>query len=105
MVIAVSGKDRDTIMPAGKTGTAWVNAFNAQRFADRYFQAEWKPLLEPTAYARSRPDNQVWFGPAGGALPMRYGAPDEQTPGPNFYGSLLRGPLCDGPHRRPWLYQ
>ncbi len=116
-VIAVSGKDRGAIMPAGKAGTAymymgrngqfasttyymkehpaWVNAFNAQRFADRYFQTEWKPLLEPAAYARSLPDNQVWFGPAGGALPMRYGAPDEQTPGPNFYGSLMRGPFGD----------
>ncbi len=116
-VIAISGKDRGAIMPGGKHGTAymymgrtgqfasttyymkehpaWVNAFNAKRPADRYFQAEWKPLLEPAAYARSIPDNQVWFGPAGGALPMRYGAPDDKAPGLNFYSSLLRGPFAD----------
>lgn len=116
-VIAVSGKDRGAIMPAGKTGTAyiymqrsgqfasttyhmkahpaWVNAFNAKRPADAYFRAEWKALLPEAAYAQSLPDNQPWFGPAGGALPMRYSAPDDEAPGPAFYGALLRGPFAD----------
>jgi predicted AlkP superfamily pyrophosphatase or phosphodiesterase len=116
-VISISGKDRGAILPAGKTGTAymymgatgqfasttyymrehpeWVNNFNAQRPADRYFKAEWKALLPEAAYARSLPDQQPWFGPAGGGLPMRYGALSEQAPGPGFYTSLLRGPFVD----------
>ncbi|OYT90979.1 MAG: alkaline phosphatase [Burkholderiales bacterium PBB3] len=116
-VIGISAKDRGAIMPAGKTGTAyiymqssgqfasttyymkehpaWVNAFNAKRPADRYFKAEWKALLPEAAYARSLPDNQVWFGPAGGALPMRYGALEDTAPGLNFYSSLIRGPYAD----------
>lgn len=116
-VIAISGKDRGAILPAGKTGTAymymgasgefassthymaahpaWVNRFNAQKPADRYFRAEWKALLPEAAYARSLPDNQTWFGPAGGGLPARFGAPADDAPGPRFYTSLLRGPFVD----------
>ncbi len=116
-VLAVSGKDRGAILPAGKSGTAymymgstgqfasttyymakhpaWVDAFNASRPADRYFRSEWKALLPDAAYARSLPDNQPWYGPAGGSLPMRYSAVDDAAPGPNFYGSLLRGPFGD----------
>ncbi len=116
-VIAVSGKDRGAILPAGKTGTAymymsstgqfasstyympehpaWVNAFNARRPADRYFKQEWKALLPEAAYSRSLADNQPWFGPAGGGLPSRFGMPTDDAPGPNFYGSLLRGPFGD----------
>jgi predicted AlkP superfamily pyrophosphatase or phosphodiesterase len=116
-VVAISGKDRGAILPAGKTGTAyiymsstgqfasstyympkhpaWVDAFNAARPADRYFRMEWKALLPEAAYAQSLPDNQPWFGPAGGGLPARFSAPDDQAPGPNFYGSLLRGPFAD----------
>lgn len=116
-VIGISGKDRGAILPAGKTGTAymymassgqfasttyympahpaWVNAFNAGRPADRYFRQEWKALLPEAAYSRSLPDNQPWFGPAGGSLPSRYGMPDDEAPGLNFYASLLRGPFAD----------
>ena len=116
-VVAISGKDRGAILPAGKTGTAyiymsstgqfasttyympkhpaWVDAFNAARPADRYFKMEWKALLPEAAYAQSLPDNQPWFGPAGGGLPTRFSAPDDLVPGPNFYGSLLRGPFAD----------
>jgi predicted AlkP superfamily pyrophosphatase or phosphodiesterase len=116
-VISISGKDRGAILPAGKTGTAymymgatgqfastsyymrehpaWVNNFNSQKPADRYFKAEWKALLPEAAYARSVPDQQLWFGSAGGGLPMRYGAFFDQAPGPAFYTSLLRGPFVD----------
>jgi predicted AlkP superfamily pyrophosphatase or phosphodiesterase len=116
-VIAISGKDRGAILPAGKTGTAyiymsstgqfasttyympkhpaWVDAFNAARPADRYFKMEWKALLPEAAYAQSLPDNQPWFGPAGGGLPARFSAPDDLAPGPNYYGLLLRGPFAD----------
>jgi predicted AlkP superfamily pyrophosphatase or phosphodiesterase len=115
-VIAVSGKDRGAILPAGKTGTAymymsssgqfasstfymprhpeWVDRFNAARPADRFFKAEWKPALADAAYAQSLGDNQPWFGTRVGKLPMAYGASDDK-PGPGFYGSLLVGPFAD----------
>jgi predicted AlkP superfamily pyrophosphatase or phosphodiesterase len=116
-VIAVSGKDRGAILTAGKSGTAymymggtgefasstyympshpsWVNAFNGQKRADRYFKTEWKALLPEAAYARSLPDQQPWFGPAGGGLPAMFGAPADDEPGPRFYSSLLRSPFVD----------
>jgi predicted AlkP superfamily pyrophosphatase or phosphodiesterase len=115
-VIAVSGKDRGAILPAGRTGTpymymgasgqfastthymrahpAWVDAFNAQKPADKYFNAEWKAVLPEAAYAASLPDNQPWYA-SGGALPMRFGAPADAAPGPRFYASLVRGPFID----------
>ena len=92
-VIAISGKDRGAILPAGKSGTAymymaasgnfassthymaqhpaWVDAYQASKPADRYFRSQWTALLPEAAYVRSLPDNQTWFGPGGGALPMR----------------------------------
>ncbi len=116
-VIAVSGKDRGAILPAGHLGTAymymaatgrfasttyymqqhpaWVEAFNAARPADRWFRAEWQPLLPQAAYDRSLPDDQPWFGPRGGRLPMRMGGADEAAPGPAYYASLLRSPFAD----------
>jgi predicted AlkP superfamily pyrophosphatase or phosphodiesterase len=116
-VIAISGKDRGAILPAGKTGTAymymgatgqfassthymkehpgWVNAFNAKKPADRYFKTSWMATLPEAAYARSLPDNQPWFGPRGGALPMLMGATADDAPGPAFYTGLLRSPFGD----------
>ncbi len=116
-VIAISGKDRGAILLAGHRGTAyvymsdtgqfasssyymkehpaWVNAFNARRPADRYFKAEWKPLLPEAAYARSVPDNQPWFGPGGGKLPMMMGAPRDDAPNAAFYAGLLHSPFAD----------
>jgi predicted AlkP superfamily pyrophosphatase or phosphodiesterase len=114
-VIGISGKDRGAILPAGKTGTAyiymsdngqfasttyymkehpaWVNAFNDRKPADRFFKASWTPLLEAGAYARSVADEQAWFA-AGGKLPMVMGASDDK-PTPAFYGALLRSPFAD----------
>ena len=116
-VIAISGKDRGSILPAGKTGTAymymgssgqfasstfymkehpaWVNAFNDAKPADRYFKTAWKPVLPEAAYARSIPDQQTWFGPQGGGLPMMMGTADDDAPGPRFYTGLLRSPFAD----------
>jgi hypothetical protein len=84
-VIGISGKDRGAILPAGKTGIAymymgatgqfastthymaahpaWVDSYNAAKPADRYFKAEWKAVLPEAAYARSLPDQQPWYGP------------------------------------------
>jgi predicted AlkP superfamily pyrophosphatase or phosphodiesterase len=116
-VIAVSGKDRGAILPAGKAGTAymymsesgqfastthymrehpaWVQAFNGAKPADRYFRSEWTPLLPEAAYARSLPDNQPWYGPRGGQLPMKMAAEGDMTPGSRFYAALLPSPFAD----------
>jgi len=116
-VIGISGKDRGAILPAGRTGTAymymagsgqfasttyymqqhpaWVDAFNGARPADRFFKTEWKPLLPEAAYARSLPDSQPWFGPRGGRLPMMMGTAADEAPGPNYYAALLRSPFAD----------
>jgi predicted AlkP superfamily pyrophosphatase or phosphodiesterase len=114
-VIAISGKDRGAILPAGKTGIAymymdatgqfasstfymkghpaWVAAFNAAKPADRYFKASWSPLLPDSAYAKSLPDGQPWYA-AGGKLPKVLGESDEK-PGPAFYAALIRSPYGD----------
>ena len=116
-VVAISGKDRGAILPAGQAGTAymymgasgqfasttyymqrhpgWVDAFNARKGADKYFKTEWKPLLAETAYASSIADSQPWFGPRGGKLPMMMGVPADDAPGPAYYSALLRSPFAD----------
>ena len=113
-VIGISGKDRGAILPAGHKGTAymyqsstghfasstyymkehpkWVADFNAGNPAQRYFRAEWKPLLEPSAYAKSLPDAQTWYF-KGGALPKVIGEGDK--PVPPFYSQLLASPFSD----------
>lgn len=114
-VVAVSGKDRGAMLPAGRDGTAyvfmpqtgrfdsttyylkelpaWVASFNRARPADRYFGATWAPLLPEMAYARSVADDQPWFAP-GGRLPKRMGE-GLDAPGPQYYGSLFEGPFLD----------
>ena len=116
-VIAISGKDRGAILPAGKTGTAymymgnsgqfasttfymqqhpaWVNEFNARKPADKYWRTEWKPLLPEAAYARSVPDSQPWYGARGGKLPMAMAGAIESSPNAAFYNSLLPSPFAD----------
>jgi hypothetical protein len=116
-VIAISGKDRGAILPAGKTGTAymymastgqfastthymkehpaWVNAFHAKKPADRFFKTQWTPMLPEAAYARSVPDQQTWFGPRGGGLPMMMGVAADDAPGPGYYSALMRSPFGD----------
>lgn len=116
-VIGISGKDRGAILPAGKTGTAymymsqsggfasstfympqhpaWVETFNAAKPADRYFRLEWKPLLPDSGYGTSLPDKQPWFR-EGGQLPMLMaGATTDDKPTPQFYAALLRSPYVD----------
>lgn len=115
-VIGISGKDRGAILPAGKTGVAymymsksgefasstfymkehpaWVNAFNATKPADRYFKQAWKPVLDDAAYAGSQPDEQPWFLVKGAKLPMVMGAAQVQPDGA-YYGGLLRSPFVD----------
>jgi len=115
-VIAISGKDRGAILPAGHRGTAymyqaqtgqfasttyymtahpqWVVDFHARKPADAYFQKDWQPLLEAPAYARSLPDGQSWYAKWGGKLPMKLGE-GMAAPGPRFYASVLASPFGD----------
>jgi len=119
-VVGISGKDRGAILLAGKTGPptctsrrpgssatssyymkehpAWVKAFNAAKPADRYFKAEWKPMLDESAYVRSLADGQWWYAPRG-KLPMVLGASSE-VPGPKFYDELLESPFRRPTHAR-----
>lgn len=114
-VISMSAKDRGAILPAGKSGIAymyqaqtgefasstyympahpaWVDAFNRGKPAGRYFRAEWKPLLDAPDYARSLADDHPAYYP-GGRLPKRLGEGDDKA-GPMFYGSLLASPFID----------
>ena len=114
-VIAISGKDRGAILPAGKSGIAymyqaqtgrfasstfymkdhpaWAEAFHAAKPADAFFHREWKPLLADSAYAPSLPDEQKWFL-KGGKLPMKLGD-GQSAPGPLYYGTLLATPYGD----------
>lgn len=116
-VIGISGKDRGAILPAGKTGTAymymsasggfasstaymaqhpaWVNDFNAAKPADRYFRQQWLPLLPEAAYAGDVPDAQPWFAKGPNRLPMDMADADQPAPTPAFYASLLRSPFAD----------
>ncbi|MFM7703366.1 MAG: alkaline phosphatase family protein, partial [Rubrivivax sp.] len=117
-VIAISGKDRGAILPAGHRGTAymymsgtgqfatstfylpehpkWVEAFHAGKPADAFFGKTWAPLLEESAYARSVPDGQSWQSNSGNGnrLPAVVGARMD-GPGPMFYGNLLASPFGD----------
>jgi predicted AlkP superfamily pyrophosphatase or phosphodiesterase len=114
-VVGISGKDRGAILLAGKTGTAymfmdeggrfasstyymaqhpaWVTAFNAAGPADRYFRAEWAPLLDDAAYARSLPDGRPWYKPDG-KLPQVVGA-RHAAPNARFYEELRASPFID----------
>jgi len=114
-VIGISGKDRGAILPAGKSGVAymyqaqtgqfasstfymsehpqWVRDFHARRPADAYFRREWKPLLADDAYGKSLPDGQPWFA-KGGRLPKVIGEGAE-APGPFFYAALMASPYGD----------
>lgn len=117
-VIAISGKDRGAILPAGHKGTAymymsetgqfasstyympshpqWVKDFNAAKPADAFFGKTWAPLLPEAAYARSVPDGQFWQVNSGNGnkLPAILGDKHEK-PGPLFYANILPSPFGD----------
>ncbi|WP_310389795.1 alkaline phosphatase family protein [Roseateles sp.] len=117
-VIAISGKDRGAILPAGHKGTAymymsssgefasstyymakhpqWVNNFNASKPADAFFGKAWAPLLPEAAYGASVPDGQPWQfnGGNGNQLPAILGDKHDK-PGPLFYANILPTPFGD----------
>lgn len=118
-VFAVSGKDRGAILPAGKSGTAymystrtgrftstsyympqhpaWWDAYYAGKPQDAWFHKRWDPLLDAQAYTRSLPDGQPW-STSYRKLPTRMGIVyglGETAPGPFYYSTLLVGPYGD----------
>lgn len=117
-VIAISGKDRGAILPAGHKGSAymymsssgefasstyymathpqWVSDFNAAKPADAFFGKAWAPLLPEAAYAGSVPDSQPWQfnGGNGNRLPAILGDKHDK-PGPLFYANILPSPFGD----------
>ncbi len=112
-VLAISGKDRGAILPAGHKGTAymyrsesgrftsstyymqahpaWVSAFNAAKPADAMVGAVWQPLLGPDAYAGSVPDNQPWMSIAGFGKAL----PATLVEGRRLYSDILTSPFGD----------
>jgi len=113
-VIGISAKDRGAILPAGKNGVAYMYqprrpdglhrvlhegasalGRRVQRHApaDKYFGAEWKPVLDDSAYARSLSDERKWYA-KGGKLPKKVGD-GQDKPGPIFYGEILATPFSD----------
>jgi predicted AlkP superfamily pyrophosphatase or phosphodiesterase len=117
-VIAISGKDRGAILPAGQAGTAymymsgsgdfasstyymqthpkWVDDFNAGKPTHAYFNRTWAPILAESAYQHSVPDGQTWYRKDGNGdhLPAVIGAGSD-APGPLFYGNLIATPFFD----------
>ena len=118
-VFAVSGKDRGSILLAGKTGTAymytsksgtftstsyymaqhpeWVNKYFAGKPQDKYFKQVWTPLLKPEAYARSVADGQA-YSTSYRTLPTRFGMQyglAMDAPNAIYYGQLMAGPYGD----------
>ncbi len=118
-VFAVSGKDRGSILLAGKTGTAymymgqtgnfsstsyymakhpaWVDAYAASKPQDKYFKKSWEPLLDAPAYARSTADGQA-YATSFRQLPTRFGLQyglAMPAPNPIYYQQLLAGPFAD----------
>jgi predicted AlkP superfamily pyrophosphatase or phosphodiesterase len=114
-VIGISGKDRGAILPAGKTGVAymymaqtgqfasstfymtehpkWVVEFDSRKPADAFYGRDWTPLLDNAAYAKSLADEQKWYA-KGGKLPKKIGE-EKDAPGPGYYDVLLRSPFGD----------
>jgi hypothetical protein len=117
-VIAVSGKDRGAILPAGHRGIpymymassggfstsscvmselpAWVKAFNARKPADAYFNATWQLLLPASAYERSVADGQSWQSASSPAHRLPAAMRGEQPePNARFRASLMTSPFGD----------
>jgi hypothetical protein len=118
-VFAVAGKDRGSILLAGKTGIAYMYSTKTGRFTstsyymekhpgwweqfyaanpqNRWFHQRWDPLLDARAYERSLPDGQAWstsYRKIGTRMGYLYGL-GETAPGPLYYGTLLASPFGD----------
>ncbi len=117
---SVSGKDRGSILMAGKTGTAymlskktgrftsttyymekhpsWWESYYAKKPQDQWFHQRWNLLLEdPKAYQRALSDGAPWaavYNKMTSKMGYMYGL-GETAPGSIYYGMLLAGPFGD----------
>ena len=118
-VFAVAGKDRGSILLAGKTGTAYMYSQKTGRFTstsyympkhpdwwetyyskspqNQWFHQRWDVLLDdPKAYARALPEGQLAavYNNMTSKMGYLYGI-GETTPGPIYYRMLVAGPYGD----------
>ena len=116
-VIAVSGKDRGSILLAGKRGTAYMFMDKSGRFAsssyymkehpdwhtrfyaanpqDKWMGQAWTLLLPEAAYARSMPEGQPWHRAfVGGSRGFPFALPKGEKPA-DYYSQLMRTPFGD----------
>lgn len=116
-VIAVSGKDRGSILLAGKRGTAymfmdksgrfasssyymkehpdWHTRFYAAKPQDKWMGQSWTLLLPEAAYARSMPEGQPWHRAfVGGSRGFPFALPKGEKPA-DYYSQLMRTPFGD----------
>lgn len=79
----------------GESLPNWVQAFNNERFVDRYFGKEWDRLLDAGAYPTrflKGCDNDVWRKHNPMAFPKPLGA-GQSTPRVAYYGALYASPF------------
>jgi predicted AlkP superfamily pyrophosphatase or phosphodiesterase len=117
-VLTVSGKDRGSILLAGKRGTAYMYMDKSGRFAsstyymkehpewhakyysskpqDKWLGQAWTLLLPEAAYARSMVEGQPWqprnFVGMGARFPFQLPAADRPE---GYYSALMRTPYGD----------
>ena len=118
-IFSVSGKDRGSILMAGKTGTAYMYSTKTGRFTstsyymekhpqwwedyyakspqNQWFHQRWNVLLDdPKAYARALPEGQkaAVYNQMTSKMGYLYGI-GETAPGPIYYRMLLPSPFGD----------
>lgn len=119
-VMAISLKDRAAILLAGKLATgafwfddksgnfvsssqwgsalpAWLQAFNDQHYADRFFDKNWQRLLPETAYADSTRDDYPYEGslPGDGRQFPHLLTGGATSPDPTFYATFACTPFAN----------
>ena len=118
-ILAIAGKDRTAILPAGQLGEAyfysrqsgrfittnyyrqrypgWWQSFYSGNPQNRWFSKDWRLLLPEQAYDRSAADNRSHHRSSlglGKAFPHPIDGGLDQ-PGPAYYEALLRAPFGD----------
>lgn len=117
-VVALSLKDRGAVLPGGKnangaywfdasSGTlvssdyyfkempAWVNRFNGEHRADKYFGRVWNRLLDSKFYEFTQGvTTDVKGSPLGRHFPYTINGPGEEKPGEEYYKEFQYTPFA-----------
>lgn len=106
-VIGISLKDRGSILPAGHTPTgaywydgqtgdwitstyymnqlpAWVQNFNSQKLANKYYEKDWDTMYPIKSYTQSTEDNKVYEGITRGEQTPTFPHPLKSYAGKNY---------------------